>query len=111
MIYLAAPYTHADPLVCDIRAKEVTYAAAILTEMGMQVYSPITHGHAIAKTRPVPIEFEYWQIQCEVQLAACDRLAVLMLPGWDTSTGVRHEIRAAMRDEKRIAYIDFEDVL
>lgn len=111
MLYLAAPYTHDDDAVCEIRAQMVTYAAAVLTEIGQHVYSPLTHGHQLAQKRKLPIDFNYWQQNCEHHVGACDRVVVLMLDGWDESAGVIAETELAAKLGKPIAFIYFWDVL
>lgn len=111
MIYLAAPYTHHDDVVCDIRARMVTYAAAVLTECGLHVYSPLTHGHQLAANAELPTEYWYWQSQCEYHVNACERVAVLMLDGWDESIGVQAEVDIAQRMGKPVSFLHFWDVL
>jgi len=111
MIYLATPYSHPDKYVQLLRAQTVTWAAAKLRELGLNVYSPITHGHPMADIADLPRDFEYWQEECMHHVGSCERVVVLMQPGWDVSTGVGMEIEAADELGKPVAFIEMEDLL
>ena len=111
MIYLAAPYTHSDDAICAIRVEMVTYAAAVLTECGFHVYSPLTHGHQLAKKRNLPKEFDYWATQCKKYVGMCDSVVVLLLDGCLESVGVTAEVEEAAEQNKPVIYIEFGDVI
>lgn len=48
-LYLAGPYTHADPRVMAWRARQHAKAAWVLMQRGHVVFSPIAHSHAISE--------------------------------------------------------------
>tara|TARA_R110000744_G_scaffold216499_2_gene335270 strand:+ start:5347 stop:5760 length:414 start_codon:yes stop_codon:yes gene_type:complete len=92
--YLAAPYTHEDKTIMDLRYKCITQAAGKMMQSGEAIYSPITHLH------PQRIEgnLNDWSFDDILDfdkeiLQHANRLYVLMLPGWTESPGVREEIR------------------
>jgi nucleoside 2-deoxyribosyltransferase len=91
LIYLASPYTHADPAVREQRFRAACQAAAFLMGKGMHIFSPIAHTHPIAEFG-LPKDWAFWQQYDRVFLQACSRLLVLTLKGWQQSTGVQAEI-------------------
>ncbi len=96
MIYLAGPYTHPDEAVRLDRYEKLTAKAAeLMVEGGHVVFSPITHGHAIAVAHDLPTDFAWWSEQCLGMLRHADKIIVLALPGHDESKGVEAEIQFA----------------
>lgn len=92
MLYLASPYTHPDADVRQARYEAARLATAVLMRSGEPVYSPVVHGHAVASAHEMPTGHDFWMRHCLTMLARADRMAVLMLDGWQESTGVRAEI-------------------
>lgn len=113
LAYLASPYTPmgvSDPLmrahIMEDRFSAVCNAAAKLMHKGKVVFSPIAHSHSIEKHFPAVEGGEFWKRQDEPYLNACTELIVLMLPGWEQSTGVRHEIEVAQSRGIPITYME-----
>lgn len=96
-IYLASPYTHPEAATRESRVKEATRVAAFLMRKGHTVFSPITHGHAVAEHLPPALaeDHEFWMRQCRPMLEVSDVLIILPLPGWHQSAGIREERRWA----------------
>lgn len=92
IIYLAAPYSHIEPLVREFRFNAACLAAAKLIDRGIVVYSPISHSHPIAQTGRIDGSWATWGKQCLALLDVCTYLLVLMLPGWEKSVGLKAEI-------------------
>jgi hypothetical protein len=92
VIYLASPYSHADPDVMQQRFEDVRAATAALLAHDEIVYSPIVHGHAIATAHDLPATFDFWMRHCYAMLERADSLYVLQIDGWETSRGVRAEM-------------------
>ena len=105
MIYLASPYSHPNPAVQEERFHAVCRQAAEMMRRGMRVFSPIAHTHPIA-AHGLPGEWEFWKDYDRVFLEMCAEVAVLMLPGWGESKGVREEISIAGELGKPVRYID-----
>lgn len=113
LAYLASPYTPvgvADPrmraLIMEDRFHAVCNAAAKLMHKGKVVFSPIAHSHSIERHFPAVEGGEFWKRQDEPYLLMCTELVVLMLPGWEQSTGLRHEIEAAQFRGIPITYME-----
>ena len=106
--YLASPYTHPDPKVREQRFNAAAEIAADLMHMGEIVFSPIAHSHPIDLYFNEPESGTFWKRQDEPFLMACSKMAVLMLPGWEESKGIAHEIEVAKTRGLEIEYISYE---
>lgn len=98
VIYLAAPYTlngTAEPEEMNTRVKQVTRAANQLMMMGLNVFSPVTHSHAINKVAELEFDTADWLRKDFGYLKNAKGMYVLMLDGWENSIGVRREIEYA----------------
>lgn len=97
LTYLASPYSHEDPAVRESRFHAACRKAAELMLAGDVVFAPIAHSHPISEQMPMgkATDHELWMSQDLPILRRCDRLLVLMLPGWDQSRGVREEMEVA----------------
>lgn len=97
IIYLSAPYTDPNRGVMERRAAIITRAAAQLLDQGHIVFSPVTHGAAVAQHLSGEKSHGWWMRQCIALLNALATqkdfvLWVLPLPGWRDSRGVTMEI-------------------
>lgn len=91
IIYLASPYSHEDLTIREERYQAVAREAGLLINEGNVVFSPIAHSHPIAVYGKVDGGWETWVKQDLAILARCDEFMVLMLPGWEHSTGIQVE--------------------
>lgn len=82
--------------------------AGELLQKGHRIFCPITHSHIIAKVSKLPTEFAWWMRLDEGFIDACDELLVAMIPHWDTSKGITHEINYARETGKPIKYLNIE---
>lgn len=105
LVYLASPYSHPTPAVREARFRAVCQCAAEMMRRGMHVFSPIAHAHPIA-AHGLPGDWEFWQTYDRLMLSRCDELAVLCLPGWRESIGVREEIQIASELGLSARFID-----
>jgi hypothetical protein len=104
LIYLAAPYSHADPAVRQERFERINAAASYLMRRGLRIFSPISHTHPIALAGGLPLGWDFWEGYDTEILSVCRAIVVLMLPGWDTSKGVHGEAQIAARLELTTRY-------
>ena len=100
--YLGCPYAHDDPEVQDQRAKIVSAFATKLIRRGEIVFSPISMMSAIFNnSSKEDLEWlrskgwNHWRKYDVTLLRYCQKIAVLMLPGWTESVGLTEEIRIA----------------
>jgi hypothetical protein len=77
-------------------------------QRGEMVFSPIAHSHPIAKLGMLPGSFAYWGKWNRAMMERCDSLSVLMLDGWQESSGIGGEVNHAQQMGRRIAYLDPE---
>ena len=95
LIYVAAPYSHVDPAVVASRVNAFTNTMRELIALGHHPVSPLMN-HLLAETgMEFPLTWDYWADFSKKLLTRCDRLCVLILPGWEESTGVQAEITIA----------------
>lgn len=105
LIYLASPYSHADPAVRQQRFETVCFVAANLMREGTHVYSPIAHTHPIALKGDLPKGWDFWEAFDRKMLAACQECWVVMMDGWRESKGVQAEIKIAEEMGLPVKYV------
>lgn len=106
MKYLATPYSHDNPNIMQLRFEQAEAITAHLMQQGHAVYSPIVHGHEMAKKFNMPTHFGFWQRYCLTMLDAASELWVVKMPGWDTSNGVQAEIEHAKQHNMTIVEVE-----
>ena len=94
MIYLAAPYSHHNPLIMEARVQSLCefHALLVRTPPRLFYYNPLANSTGAAHAE---IPEAYWVNHGLHVLKSCQALYVLMLPGWEASTGVQKEIARA----------------
>jgi hypothetical protein len=105
LVYVASPYTHADPEVVQSRYEHVGRLTAKLVAGGEAAVSPITYGHHLLDFHAMPTDWEFWMDFCIALLSKCDRMVVAKIPGWEESKGVQAEIRYAQDHGIPVEYI------
>lgn len=106
MLYLASPYSHPDPLIRKTRFLLAEQVTAQLLIRRQWVYSPIVHCHELAMRHELPGDFEFWRDYNFAMLRRCERLIVLVIPGWSDSAGVKGEMELARTLRMDIAPIN-----
>lgn len=106
LTYLACPYSHDNRLVRVKRFEAVNEFAGRLMKEGKQVFSPISHTHPIAEVSELPLGWDFWQEYDRAFLEHAKEVIVLMLPGWQDSTGVTAEIKIAKELGIPVRYIE-----
>jgi nucleoside 2-deoxyribosyltransferase len=108
LIYLASPYSHPDPAEKEKRYREACRVAGNLMRRGKCVFSPIAHSH------PIEQNFEqggaeghaFWLKQDFAVLRHCTEMLVLMLDGWESSSGVAAEVEFCKTLQIPVSYIE-----
>lgn len=114
IVYLACPYTHAKSEVMEARFEAANRAAAALIKRGHIVYSPITMTHPIDKVMAGSsntLGSDFWVQFDEAFMRACSSMYVLMIDGWDRSSGIKREIAFFEQSGKPIVYIENDTLL
>ncbi|OGT57538.1 MAG: hypothetical protein A3E01_08350 [Gammaproteobacteria bacterium RIFCSPHIGHO2_12_FULL_63_22] len=106
LTYLAAPYSHQDPEVRRMRYWSSVMKAAEMMKSGECVFSPIAHTHEIGLMMGDAVNHDFWMQQDREILKHCEKLAVLMLPGWMESSGVSEEISVARAIGIPVEYVE-----
>lgn len=106
--YLASPYTHPDKQVRQERYLAACRKAAELMLQGEVMFCPIAHSHPIAECMPdgKAVDGDFWKKQDAPYIELCDKLIVYMLPGWEASSGIRHEIEVAQERGIPVVYVE-----
>ena len=107
IIYLAAPYSHEDKHIRELRYLQITEVTARLIKEGNIVFSPITYGHILSEMEDLPTTFEFWEKFCLAFLEKCDEMYVLTLDGYSTSKGVSMELKYCDENKIPVKYIDY----
>jgi hypothetical protein len=105
VIYLASPYSHPDPLFREARFQAACHATAQLIRAGHSVFSPIVHGHPLARFG-LPTDWAFWQRFDEEHVKRCDALLVLQIEGWRESEGVQAEIALATSLGMQVGHLE-----
>lgn len=102
LCYLATPYTKFH-LGIECAFEDASALAARLLVIGVHAYSPIAHTHPIAIHGNLdPRDHSIWLPFEERMMDAADVLIVAMMPGWNKSKGVAHEVDFFKKDGKPI---------
>jgi hypothetical protein len=105
--YLASPYSRY-PAGIDAAHRDACRAAAYLIRRGVHVFCPIAHTHPIALHGALdPRNHDLWLALDRKMMDAAAGLIVVMMEGWDTSVGIRHEMTVFANARKPISYLDW----
>jgi hypothetical protein len=100
LTYLASPYRgyapdEPDDVFDDLleeAAHRVAWASGELHDLRIPHFCPIVHGHWVSQIYDLdPRDDGLWMEHCEAHLRRCDSMTILMLEGWQTSSGVTRE--------------------
>lgn len=103
--YLACPYSHENESVRNIRFLTANFVASRLISQGTYVYSPLTHNVPLDHLETGSV-WAHWCTFDTLMLSRCDKLILLKMPGWESSSGVQAEIAYAKQHGIPIEEID-----
>lgn len=110
LIYVGTPYTKYVPDI-DAAFTDACKLTAQLLKAGLKVYSPIAHTHPLAVHGGLdPLDLSIWLPFDGAMIDKADAMIVAMLPGWETSTGVKHEIHAFIEAGKPVYFLNPADL-
>jgi len=106
-VYLASPYSHADPAVREARFQQICHITAdLMRKKGLVVYSPIGSMHPVALRHTLSTDWEYWKHFDSVFIFRADKLIVAMMDGWMESVGVQAEVNLATDAGITVEYLE-----
>jgi len=110
LIYVATPYSKY-PEGIEAAFVEASKAAAKLMKDGARaVFSPIAHSHPIAKHGGIdPLDHSIWMPLDHAMMKAADALAIVRLPTWQESKGIREEIETFVAAGKPIFHVNWAE--
>jgi hypothetical protein len=106
MIYIASPYSHADPVVMQARYDEVCRIICELLKQGLPVYSPIVHNHYLTQRFHLPTDHVFWMKYNGDMMNSSTHIIVIKMEGWEQSKGVHHEIEYCKRNGIPVKYME-----
>lgn len=109
-VYVGTPYTCLEsPAWVNVRFETANIVSMALINAGLLVFSPISHAHPIALTRPDCLyAHSLWLRQDEAFMDWADILVVFTQPGWEKSAGLTYEIEYFVRHLKPVLYLSPE---
>ncbi len=82
-VYLASPYSKFDGGI-EVAEASVSLLAAQMLAAGVNVYSPVTHSHRLARSGDIDaFDYNIWLPIDEAWLEVCDALVIAMFTGWE----------------------------
>ncbi len=101
MILVGAPLRHADPAVVEMRLTEAArFSGWLFQQMGKLVMSAPNMMHPIYGAIPFAEAENLNKLWCD----EADELAILMLDGWQESSGLTEEVKWFQSEQKPIHY-------
>lgn len=110
MILISGPYSHKDPKVKEERAYVLSLAAAAIMQGGKIAFSPVVYGLSVIDRSKLelPDSTEFWNDFCVTFTSKAKDVWVLDMEGWQDSTGVKNEIKAAKENGITVSLIHFD---
>jgi hypothetical protein len=106
LLYLASPYSKY-PAGIEQAFIDVSKLTGRLLKHGVTVYSPIAHMHPVAVHGQVdPYDHKIWLPLDEVMMGKCEAMLVAMMPTWEISKGIKHEIDFFLQADKPVFYLN-----
>lgn len=115
-VYIAAPYTSSFNDVVSKRSQEdrryetIEHYMVKVFNQGNIALSPVIHCRDLALRHRMPTTYDFWQTYCEETLKLISKderseVHVLMMEGWESSVGVKHEVEVAKSLQITVRYI------
>lgn len=104
-VYVGSPYVKY-PAGLEDAARVASACAGELMKMGIKVYCPIAHGHAVSQQVELPRDWDFWKSQDQPLIDGASAIVVLEMRGWYDSVGLTYEIEEFMKTNKPILYIE-----
>jgi hypothetical protein len=105
--YLAGPFSTPDDELRHYRKYAHARCAVALKRAGYAVYAPIAETTALAEYGGITgTSWEDWREHDLNLLIRCDKILVMLIPGWKESLGVKGEVKFALKNNIPIEFVD-----
>ena len=104
-IFVAGPYNTYDETIKEYRINTIKNYCVKMFYEGNSPISALLMGLVYAEHSSLPTDTNTWRTFSETLLKGCDELHVLMIDGWEQSSGIESEIKAANKLNIPILYI------
>ncbi len=107
--YLGSPYTRYPAALGGMTGafNDIAATTALLLRANIPAFSPIAHFHPVATQGGLDgADLNIWLPANKPFIEAGRTLVVATLPGWDESTGLRHEIMDFRKAGKMVYFLD-----
>lgn len=110
LLYIGTPYSRY-PGGFEVAYVDTCRLTARLLQAGLRAYSPICHMHGVAIHGGIePGNHDVWLPIDQAMMDKSDAMIVAMMPGWETSKGIRHEIQAFVEAGKPVYFLSPDDL-
>lgn len=108
LVYLGTPYSKYPAGIEQAFIDAAKLTGRLLTE-GVKAYSPIAHTHPIAIHGNLdPYDHKIWLPFDAAIMEKADAMIVAMMPSWQDSYGIKHEIEIFTKAGKPVFYLNPE---
>jgi hypothetical protein len=111
--YLATVYTKHPEGLHEAYKQANEAAAGVIREFGGRIFCPIGHSHSLCSIYGTSngidgeTDAEFWKWFDQPFLDAAEGLIVVMMPRWEESHGIAHEIASTREAGKPILYLSW----
>lgn len=110
LLYVGTPYSKY-PTGIYQAFEDAARLTARLMQAGLKVYSPIAHTHPLAIHGNIdPLDHNIWLPFDGAMMAKSDAIIVAMMPSWESSFGIRHEIHEFIEAGKPVYFLEPSDM-
>ena len=102
-IYIAGPYTAPTRREREAHVARARQVARAVHRLGVAIVCPHISGIEMEDVRP-DLDWTWWMEATSQDLETCH--AVVVVDGWEGSTGTCQEIKQAARDDQPVFYAD-----
>lgn len=111
LCYAATPYSKYEGGIHHAFIDACKVTERMLRAGLLNVYSPIVHSHSLAIYGNLdPFDHGIWLPFNEAIIKKSDALIVVMLPGWESSEGIKHEIAAFVVNGRPVYFMSPDDL-
>jgi hypothetical protein len=111
LLYVGTPYTKYPGSIHHAFLDACKVTERLLRAGLLNVYSPIVHSHSLAVYGNLdPLDHTIWLPFNNAIMHKSDAMLVAMMPSWESSTGLRHEIVEFVAAGKPVYFMSPDDL-